>query len=337
MITFDIPGIGLYSELLPEQGFWTSVKKVSKAKGEAGTCNHQNLVKSSGMNPFVEAAYTAFSVHNPLSISPDDINLLIAQGLACHINQNAEALRSKIVAHEGKETIKVRRDDFVKGLATNPWQEVFPVFTRQIREFLVGDVYGLTVGDFSTTGPVEKAASEIVLMDAVQSYFTYEFHTKCGIPRFTLTGTPNDWKKIRDRATHLEEYGLGWWQAELLPLLDEFLKASLGCPDLSWWESFFKENNGSGGPYIGGHILRLFPYLWRSWKKDFYQNEFKYGMFGGPGTDSFPSGLSVAPFIWFYYEQVFPMEFVAGFVGIGQDQDTTIHPAIGWLVRDANK
>ena len=334
-MTFDIPGTGFTATPLPKGSFWDSVQKTTKKKGESGLCNHPDLIEASGMHPFVDAAYQAYARHYPLSISPDDINLMIAQGMANHINQNAEALRSKIVAHEGKMVIKVRRDDFVKGRMENPWEQVFPEFTRQIREHLVGNVYDMIVGDFTTTGPVEKAASEVVLLDAVQNYFSLQFQTCCGIPRFTLTGTPDDWKKVRERATHLDDYGLGWWQKELMPLLDEFVFASEGHPSVNFWASFFKKSGGSGGPYIGGNFIRLFPYLWIPWKKEYYVNEFEYeARMGGPGTENFPGGLSAAPFKWFYYLEEFDMEFVAGFVGVGQDADLTLHPAIGWVVRE---
>ena len=336
MTTIEIPGIEPATRKLDPIEFWDSVKTVAKKTGEAGACNHTNLIKISGIHPFVDAAYKAFNNHYPLSISPDDINILIGQGLATHINQNAEELRPKIVAHEGKVEIIVRRDDFRKGVAANPWQEVFPAFTSQIKEHLVGDIYDLTVGDFSTTGPIEKAASEIVLLDAVQSYFKLTFVTCCGIPRFTLTGTPEDWQRVRERALKLNAYGLDWWVKELMPLLDEFVNASSGTPDVNFWKSFFKENSGSGGPYIGGHITRLFPYLYIIWDKKVHKNSFRYeGCMEGATTDAFPGGLSMAPFNWEYYDKIFPMEFVAGFVGVGQDADLTLRPVIGWVVRDA--
>jgi hypothetical protein len=144
-----------------------------------------------------------------------------------------------------------------------------------------------------------------------------------------------DWQKVRNRASKLGAYGLDWWQKELMPLLDEFVSASSGQPDSNFWKSFFKVDGGSGGPYIGGHIIKLFPYLWCAWKKEHYRNKFKYdGFASGPGTDDFPGGLSGAPFKWFYFEDIFNMEFVAGFVGVGQDPDLTLHPAIGWVVRE---
>lgn len=331
--TFDIPGAKPPSGAKhTEVTFWESVSAGTKLKGEAGAANHPHLVKTNGMHPVMLAAYYAFGEHRPLILTPDIVSLLIAQGLAQHINQDPEGHRTQIVAHQGKMDIHVRRDDFVKGKAENPWQEVFPEFTSQIKAYLVGDIHDLIVSDFSTTGPVERAASEVVLLDAVQSYFELHFHTLCGIPRFTLTGTPEDWQRIRDRAEKLTAYGLDWWVKELLPVLDEFVLAAGGVPRLDWWKSFFSEGGGSGGPYLGGHILKFFPYL-KGWK-GVYQNTFKSGCMHGPGVDSFLSGLSAAPFTWHYYQQDFPMEFVAGFVGVGQNEDDSFQPAIGWLVRD---
>jgi hypothetical protein len=56
----------------------------------------------------------------------------------------------------------------------------------------------------------------------------------------------------------------------------------------------------------------------------------------GPEPSAFPSGLSIAPFIWKYLGRELPMEFVAGFVAVSQDPATLgVHPAIGWAVRDA--
>jgi hypothetical protein len=48
------------------------------------------------------------------------------------------------------------------------------------------------VCDFSTTGPVERVVSQVVLMDALRKYFTYVIRTICGIPTVTLEGTPAD-------------------------------------------------------------------------------------------------------------------------------------------------
>jgi hypothetical protein len=49
-----------------------------------------------------------------------------------------------------------------------------------------------------------------------------------------------------------------------------------------------------------------------------------------------PAGLSRVPFVWDYLGTKLPMQFVAGFVGVAQDEDTlAVRPAIGWAVGDA--
>ena len=56
----------------------------------------------------------------------------------------------------------------------------------------------------------------------------------------------------------------------------------------------------------------------------------------GPRLANLPSGLSKAPFRWNYLDRSFDMEFLGGFVGIAQDQETlALRPEIGWAVREA--
>lgn len=64
-------------------------------------------------------------MHYPLVLDPDVIWLTIAQGLANHINVNAEKLRRRFVAHDGKKKIIVRRDSFLRGSPENDWPGAF--------------------------------------------------------------------------------------------------------------------------------------------------------------------------------------------------------------------
>jgi Domain of unknown function (DUF4419) len=51
---------------------------------------------------------------------------------------------------------------------------------------------------------------------------------------------------------------------------------------------------------------------------------------GGLATDDFPLGLSKVPVKWKYLIETFEMEFVGGFVGVSQDQETcAVRPGIG--------
>ena len=224
--------------------------------GTVATFTRQNML--------AKAVHAAFFGHHPLILSPDVIWLTIAQGLANHVDQNAEALRSSFVTHEGKEKIEVAREDFVLGSGSNDWEGVFPEFSAKIRARTVPGTAELVESDFSTTGPVERIVSHITLMDTVQHYFSYSMSCGCGFPSITLSGTPADWEKIRAKAEELRKYDLDWWLAALLPALDQFVAAAHGKPDLDFWRSLC--NIATSSSYtvyhpLTGWIQAFFPYL----------------------------------------------------------------------------
>ncbi len=297
-----------------------------------------NLIGKSICHSFLEALHLSYSDHYPLIISPDMIWLLIAQGVAEHINQNAEELRHNFVAHEGKKEIIVRRDSFTKG-EPNPWENVFDEFSAKIGE-IIGKKKDLLVGNFSTTGLIEKAASEVVLMDSMRAYLRYRVQTLCGLPTITLEGTVEDWKSIRTRAENLSEFCPSWWIDKLLPNLDKFVEAAEGNPDIKHFDTLYKIYNGSGGIHVSGWINSFFPYI-SHYKGGMQKNPWFSPTNGNPDPDvglgDFPSGLSKAPFIWEYYAQEFPMDFVAGFMGVHQEENLGLRPVIGYAVKDCAK
>ena len=127
--------------------------------------------------------------HRPIVLSPDMIWLLIAQGFAIHVNEHAEEMRNHFVSHEGKKKLVVRRDGFIKGSLENPWENVFDEFSTHIRREIGKTNHELIVSQFSTTGVIEKAVNEVVLMDSMKAYFKYIVYTRCGIPEVRLEGT----------------------------------------------------------------------------------------------------------------------------------------------------
>ena len=205
------------------------------------------------------------------------------------------------------------------------------------------------VAAFSTTGAIERASSEIVLMSAMQVYFRFELCSMCGIPEITVLGTPEDWRSIRRRVAAFSEFDLEWWTKPLLPILDQFVAASEGRVDKVFWQSLYKLNDNSGGPYVTGWVCTLFPYLnvqvfendelRRVVRRNDFLSNWVKGMSaefgGGPTTRDFLTGLSVAPFLWRYFDEVCSMDLVAGFVGVSQNPDSlALRPAIGWAVRN---
>jgi hypothetical protein len=227
---------------------------------EACARYHGQLVGGVPFHPVVAAAHRAFMDHRPLCLSPDIIWLMICQGVANHVNASAEELRSRFVTHGGKIPLGVRRDDFVKGSPENPWAEVMEELTQKVREY-IGSAFDLFQPAFTTTGPVERAAAAVVLLDAMRSYFDYDMETECGIPTITLEGTPEDWQTIYDRVDQFGSLDLKWWLKPLRALLRQFVSAAQGEVDRPFWRSLYKYQEESGGPVITGWISVLFPYL----------------------------------------------------------------------------
>ena len=285
-------------------------------------------------HPFVGAAHAAFDGHRPLELSPDAVWLCIAQGFATHVRLHAEDLRQHFVSFEGKTTLIVIRDDFVKGSPHNDWAATFASFSEQLAA-RAGPLHGLVVADFSTTDAVARAASEVVLMAAASSYFHFEVHTRCGIPSVTLTGTVDDWRRLRARASSLAPFAAGWWIDALLPVLDQLVATAEGRVDLDFWTSFYHYRNASGGPFVSGWINTLVPYLGRPGRPP-ERNPSVTDWENARGTHPqyFPSGLTSAPVLWRYIKQELPMNVLAGFVGVGQDPASlTVRPEIGWAVQ----
>src|SRR5262249_48512488 len=154
---------------------------------------------------------------------------------------NAESLRRKFVRHDGQLTLVVQRDEFIKGSPENPWPGVFAEFSEQIKGH-IGEAHGLIVADFSTTGPVERAASEVAVLDAMQSYFRYVVTTVCGIPQILLEGSVEDWQTLGRRVQEWRRFDLDWWVKPLQPILDQFIAAAQGRVDRNFWNSIYKWN-----------------------------------------------------------------------------------------------
>jgi len=312
---------------------------------------HPGIV--SRCHPLISAVHTAFSQHRPLVLSPDCVWLTIAQGFSHHVAANAEALRHRLVHHQGKQ----RLNETLSQWNLESCQRAIAGLSGQIREASDPVLHESLVCDFSTTTPNIRTASEVVLMDTYSNYFTYEMECVCGIPAITVTGSPADWQRMRDRIEVLETYELKWWVARLRPILDEFLQTVKGRPNREFWQAICKPRKAYAVSLITGWITDLFPYLldpphrrrshvfqWKrkNWIPVGLEPEtpgprFAFNNPYGVGTRSFPSGLSSVPFdLKFPDDSTRELHLVAGFLGIEQDaEDLALSPVIGWCVAEA--
>jgi hypothetical protein len=286
-----------------------------------------------GYHSFFNGMYQAYADHRPFVISPDMIWLLISQGFVRHVSANSEILRKNFVDFDSRLSLIVRNDSLTLDSPAGSWEKIFPEFTKQIAEHTGNDLISVLTSDFSTTTPVEKVASEITIMEAMEPYFEFiVIRIVCGIPEITLKGTTEDWQKIYDKTKKLEKYDLKWWTDELEPLLNEFIKASKGEIDKEFWRNMFKYHSQKqyGAPkIIDGWIVKFFPY-----DKDGKRNNLKQLEGGG----NLPQEIVKVDLK--YIEsfgdstRTIPLELWAGFVGLEQNSnDFTLTPKIGWMIR----
>jgi hypothetical protein len=287
-------------------------------------------------HPFVAALHNAYGFHIALELRPDDIKLLISQGLAIHIKLNSEEFRSLFVDHKDKKDITIVRNDFIKGVK-NPWHEVFGEFSNKIKHDVKDPILVSHMQRRFETSTIDTiATSDIAIMDTFQKYYDYKLYTACGIPSITLKGSVDDWKAIKEYVQYIEKYNLQWWTSKLLPIIDQFINTVESHIDRDFWNSMVKVNDGSGGPYYSGWFKYLFPYI-RDREDNYIQNPYNDEI----TSTCIPLSISKVPFKWNYYGVNFDMMFNGGFIGIDIDRSNVstgaIRPVIAWSVQNLSE
>lgn len=292
---------------------------------------------------FYQCVVYAYACHKSLALSPDMIWLLISQGFARYVNAHAEELRPKLVDHTGKMDLVVESEESLFSENAD-WPKLINGFASQIDQYTKGDIAKTVTADFTTTGPAERVASQITLMESVKSYFEYiAMRLSCGIPSITIQGTPNDWEAVLSKTKQLEKYGLGEWTKSLEPILQEFIRASEGKPNQQFWKCMVKQqatNKLKGGgcsmekpTQLDGWFLKLFP------------DENGQTLDSIAHTQNMPSEMVGVSFKYRIVDPTqgsvvseIPMELRAGFIGAEEDTLTnTLTPKIGWLVNVAQE
>jgi hypothetical protein len=337
-VTFAVDEVTPATESLPECRTHEAIKTMLGSAIESCSDYHGMVLKKVRDQPLLAAVYMAFSQHRPLVLTPDAVWITIAQGVAHHMVIHGERLRSRFVAHQGKLDLVFESRDWVERSPENPWPEAFATWAGQIREHVGTQVHDTLVCDFETSGPVERAVSQIVMMDVFERYFHYNLYCVCGIPTVTLEGSPADWQRLADKAAALEVFDLGWWLPHLLPVCEQFVRASRGDVDLAHWRSICKVREAYGWDIINGWVAKLFPYLRSFILGPCNQRNPIFETGDGFQTCVAPPGLSRVPFTWrnTRTDRERPMEAIGGLIGVQQNPQTlALRPKVGWAVREA--
>lgn len=310
--------------------------------------SHSDPLVRERVNPVISGFLRAYQEHRPITLSPDIVWLLICQGFGRHVAINAEELQQKFVNFNRRDTLKVVRKYDGTSLQRFPWETAFPELIEKVKGYVGEELPSIFTADFTTTTPVSLMASQITILDTIETYCRFkrteivEFKNtsvvNCGIPEVTIEGSLEDWQKIMEKLDVLEKYELRWWTKELRPVIGEIIKAKSGKFSKKFWEKMIRfQNTDSKGSFedIDGWFLKFYPYL---------DNDNRSTMKSVKDISELPEEIVSIPFKYeSWLDQDTPdkklnMEFLVGFVGLSQDSLTyNLKPEIGWAACVVNK
>lgn len=289
---------------------------------------------TSSSNGLVWTAFNAYSYHHHLTLRPEDVWFAILTQFSFFVNANAEDLRSSFVAHEGQKELEV----YGVGTASNAdFGPLAVQMTEKMDENLLdAELHEWIMPDFTTTTQTDKITAAVLMMGAMQKYFSYAIGFLCGIPSVTLLGEKEDWKQIRARIDKLSQYGKEPTEfARLLtPVLDGFIR-TFESPDdagvVDFWSKIAQRQSGGSGPsYFSGWMTAFC--FWDVEGKSLKANEdgckLDGVVFHRVDTDDIPAGYVSVPVKVNDNGHEFKTKMLAGSVGIaakssGQKLDTS--------------
>ena len=210
---------------------------------------------SASTNGFVEAVRRAWSDHHHLTVRPEDIWFSILTQLSFYINANAEEVRSFFVAHSGQRKLEIVEP---KPLDDIDFGGFALKMTRLMEKHLVDpELREWVMPAFSTTTDDDRIVASILMMGAMQQYFSYRCKSACGFPSVTLQGQKSDYETILKRLDKIDQLGSepSVFASLLRPVLRRLVRC-FDCPDdeetKSFWTRAFDYRGGSGVSYMSG-------------------------------------------------------------------------------------
>jgi hypothetical protein len=295
----------------------------------------------SSPNGFVHGVVMAYSSHQHLLLKPEDIWFAILTQLTIYINQHAEELRGTFVAHSGKKELEVIRVGNRYSVDHGPMAEEM---ARLLEKNVVDpELRRWVIPAFTTTSKTDEVVASILMMGALQKYFTYKFCLMCGIPSVTLLGERADWEEILGRLEKLQTFGkeTTQWYHLLKPVLSRFVKTfdTPHSPDIAdFWAKIVNRRSGSGVNEISGWLTAFC--LWDEDGRQLYnptpenaehphestgrRRRFVENLglsldgqnYGGVEMDDIPRGYATVPIQYDDNGYEFDAVMVAGSVGI---------------------
>ena len=267
---------------------------------------------------FVNVVALAYANHYSLEISPDDIWLLILDGIRLHVKYNRDALKDRFVAPGVDTAIVIRNDSLSWDTTYAKWHGVIANLFDSLQQRLPAETGEPLNVKFSTTSPIDYNISRSMVMAIASEYYTYTLIESCGIPKIKVNGTKLDWSLLKDSFNKLaSRLDLEWWSKELNPVLDEFINIFEGKINLNHWRKIYKypetEDEDCGSDMIKGWITKFYPYIGRD------NLERRTDWNEGVDYYDIPMGLTDVDVTWLHYGKKIPLKIYTGFVGIQVD------------------
>jgi hypothetical protein len=326
-----------------------------------------NLIKNGETNNnFINAFISAYNLHKSILIKPDDIKLQLLTIVATCINNNSEAFRSFFVNHEGKEELVVNNLKYSSEFFTD-------TFAKLMIEKINNPEFAKYYTDtFSTTTRLIQTVNNMTLMNTLKEYFSFTMVLECGIPRIILSGTIEDWNKLKDTYNYFKSILINTelinWFKHFDIVMDLFinmrnLKESGIVEATQYMKSLFKRiisyvPEGSGDDKILGGWIRLFvPYTNKNKvingldnkipcldikldapsEEEYHiwtwQNKMKEFYIAGGWTNMMNSCLTTPAKLIYYDSTQYKVEFYSGFFNPCINNDV-INLNIGYVLRE---
>lgn len=278
----------------------------------------------------VQTISTAFFFHIPLCLRPDDFVFVLMGQLG--ILKNLAAKDVPLV----KDRLGVVHD------AEPPeWPDVFQQFEEQIRARIGPEAADMFTPSFSTTGPLQRIAYNVALMDAYSSIFSYHMRSGCGIPSVHLLGTEEDWKKALAHVQLLVKemdvfVGVEGWEKEVMDIMGKIC-SSFDKPDVEFWKSIYRHRSESGFTGVSGWITIFFPVIQNEKDRSLTVAKSLKDVRGyargseGRASSSFPSSLCSADVKWTHSSETADVRFLAGQIGVSKVR-YGVQVAWGWAM-----
>lgn len=107
------------------------------------------------------------------------------------------------------------------------------------------DLRAWVAPEFSTTTEDDRVVSSVMMMGAMQKYFSYGFTLTYGIPAVTLLGERENWVDIQSRLEKLDSWGGagGFWRAAETDLA--LLHRDVRSPRVTGCEGILEQDRAS--------------------------------------------------------------------------------------------